>query len=346
MLTLNGKSNKKTRKFATDYSFTNLSESVTQINKIKKFVKSVKGKYQNFLVLGIGGSALGAKCLQHSLAYKENKLIVLDNIDPDHIANIEEKIDPKKTLFIVISKSGNTTETVALYEYFKTKAPKENFVFISGEKNETLKSDFHMPEDICGRFSILTPVGLLPAALIGINIEKIIEGAVSQINAPSQANNFAQIQFESEKPINVIMPYSQKLTALADWYRQLLAESIGKEGKGITPVLALGATDQHSQLQLYNDGPADKLIIFLETEKFTANLPEFSSLMKIEKDATEKSLKARNITIKIKQIDEKSIGELIMFFELSITFLAEMMGVNAFDQPGVENTKKLIKNSL
>ncbi len=315
---------------------------------IEAFAKKNRNKYKYFVVLGIGGSALGTICLQESLGhlFKKN-LFVLDNIDPVLIKELEDIIDYKKTLFVVISKSGTTTETLAQYNYFKKKT--KNFVFIGNFPKPTFK----IPENIGGRFSVLTAVGLLPAALLNFDIKKILQGVKKTKANLTPAYQLAALQhkfYKQGKNIVVLMPYAQKLFRFADWYRQLLAESIGKNSRtGITPVNALGATDQHSQLQLYSDGPNDKFFIFIEVESLKPNIPPFNKLLNIELNATREALTRSHrpcVTIKIPTINEDTLGALFMFFEAEIAFLGEMFKINAFDQPGVELTKKLIKKAL
>jgi glucose-6-phosphate isomerase len=372
------------------------------IVEIKDFAKKTQGKYQHIIVLGIGGSALGTICLQHSFQHlfefknknTRPKLHVIDNIDPVLIKELDDIIGTsnnlKKTLFIVVSKSGTTNETLFQYSYFRNKTDKANldakkhFVFITdpkkGElrkiaKNENIPS-FEIPENVGGRFSVFCAGSLLPATLTGINPEKLIKGAKemqqSFLNKNFKKNlpfQLASIQYalaQKGKNIHVLMPYSQKLIKLTDWYKQLLAESIGKKknkkGKiintGITPINALGATDQHSQTQLYNEGPKDKLIIFIEIKNYgkeikipsnsTKNL-SFNKLIQIEKSATEKSLSKNNrpnLTIEIDSVNEESLGALLMFFMGSVAFLGEFHDVNTYDQPGVELCKKLTKQAL
>lgn len=353
--------------------------------KIQDFAQKVKGKYKHIVVLGIGGSALGAICLQQSLKHLfENelfisstpKLYVIDNIDPLLITEIEDVIDYEKTLFIVISKSGDTIETFTQYKYFRANCekkklnPRGHFVFITDPKKGELRKiankenipTFDIPENVGGRFSVLTAVGLLPAALIDIDINKLIVGAASMRDKflstkDNPSFTLATVQYllsQKGKTINVLMPYSQKLIKLTDWYEQLLAESIGKDEKGITPTNALGATDQHSQIQLYNDGPNDKLIIFLEVQRLGKDIKipgsiTFNELIKIEKEATAKSLTKNNrpnLTILVDSVSEETLGELFMFFEGAVAFLGEYFGVNAFDQPGVELGKKLINKHV
>jgi len=369
--------------------FYNLPQNKKEIEKIKEFTKQNKDKYKDYVVLGIGGSALGTICLKASLKPNAN-LHIVDNIDPSLINEIEEKIELKTTLFIVVTKSGATPETLSQYFYFRKKIEeanlksKKHFVFITDPKKGLLREianeediqTFEIPENVGGRFSVLTPVGLLPASLIGIDIEKLMHGANIlresflspnyKENLPFQLALAQFLLYKKGKSITIMMPYSQRLIKLSDWYRQLLAESIGKDGVGITPVNALGVTDQHSQSQLYNDGPNDKLVIFIEVENITPTLkipnlkPEeqstsylknvtFNKLLKTEKTGTEKALTQKdkpNITLKITEVDEQNIGELFMLFEGSIAFLGELFKINAFDQPGVELSKQLTKQLL
>lgn len=364
--------------------FLNLPKVKAQVLACKSLAEKMRG-FEDIVVLGIGGSALGITCLRDALMgkfsnFSGRRLFVLDNLDT--ISDLEKILNPDKTLFIVISKSGSTPETMAQYFYFREKVSKENFVFITdphsgelraiGEKYKIPMLD--IPEDVGGRFSVLSPVGLFPAALLGLDLEELLNGAAEMAKDFERiemdlnpAFQFATLQylldFENGIRTTVLMPYSSRLYSFAEWYRQLLAESIGKEGKGITPVTALGVTDQHSQLQLYNEGPTDKLIVFIEVDELDkAKIPvlenaslsylsglSFEELMAAEKIATEKALteyKKPNVTIKIPKVDEKNLGKLIMFFESSIAFLGEYYRINAFDQPGVELGKKLTKEIL
>jgi len=352
------------------YKILNDKKTLSEINS---FAKKIEGKFLYIVVLGIGGSALGTICLQQSLKHlfenelknsKTPKLYIIDNIDPVLIKELEDIIDYKKTLFIVITKSGETIETLSQYSYFRKNCEKKkldiknHFVFVTDPKNGDLRkiankekiTSFGIPKNVGGRFSVLTAVGLLPARLIGIKIEKLLAGAKKV--KKDRAFTLAAIQFLLKKPMTVLMPYSQKLIKFTDWHRQLLAESIGKKfnnsGKiihsGITPINALGATDQHSQLQLYNEGPNDKFVIFIEIKKHEKNI--FGELIKIEKNATAQSLTKNNrpnMTITIDSLTEETLGELLMLFMWETAFLGEFFGINAFDQPGVELSKQLIK---
>lgn len=352
--------------------------------EIEKFAKSVRGKYEHFVVLGIGGSALGASCLKQAFShlFKPSKLTILDNIDPILIKEFAETVNYKKTLFLVITKSGTTPETISQYLYFRKQLEKKklnakkHFVMVTDAKNGWLRevvkkekfASFEIPENVGGRFSVLTSVGLLPAALLGLNIRNLLKGAQKmrdkflseklEENLPFKLAITQYSLYKKGKTINVFFSYAQKLNEFSNWLRQLYAESLGKKGKGITPVHALGATDQHSQLQLYNEGPNDKLIIFFETKNTgkteIQNFPygkisSFNQLFEIEKEATAKALtkyKRPNISVKLAKIDEETMGELFMLFEGAVAFIGEFMGINAYDQPGVELSKSLTKQAI
>ena len=378
---------------ARKQGFSEILDDQKTLDQIKDYAKQVQGKYHFIVVLGIGGSALGTTTLENSLRNQQGcstgspQLIVLDNIDPDFISEAEEVIDLASTLFIVVSKSGGTIETLSQYFYFRQKIEQANlkhndhFLFITDPNQGLLReianqdqvTTFSIPENVGGRFSVLTPVSLVPAALIGLDIEELISGAKEgrhsfnetdpTLNIPAQVAEIQYKLYQKGKIMNVMMPYSTKLSPITAWYAQLLAESIGKDGIGITPVQAKGVTDQHSQNQLYHDGPNDKLLIFLEIENFTTSLDipnyyrdhksvsylknsSFNELMQFEMKGTQDSLTDRNrpnIKLTIPRLNENSLGHLFFMFEASIAFLGEMFKVNAYDQPGVELSKQLTK---
>ncbi len=392
---------------ARDQGFYQIVDDAGLIERVKSYADSQKGKFEDIVILGIGGSALGTICLQQSLKHLfENqrrgrtvpRMHVLDNVDPTLIKEIDDVIDYQRTLFIVVTKSGGTPETLSQYFYFRSRcdeqglATKDHFAFITDPEKGLLRkiakeegiTAFEVPPNIGGRFSVLTAVGLVPAALIGIEIEKLMTGA-QKIRDQFLDNNFennlpfqlATIQYllaEKGKVMNVLMPYSQRLIRFADWYRQLLAESIGKalneKGEtanvGLTPINALGATDQHSQSQLYNEGPNDKFFMFIEVKnvgpavKIPNLYPEdetvsflndvdFGQLLNTEKKGTAMALTHNdrpNLTIEIDEVNAETLGELFMLFEAATTFLGEHYGINAFDQPGVELSKTLTKQLL
>jgi len=379
-----------------DQGFYTVIDEEAPIAKIEEYAMKVRGKYSHIVVLGIGGSSLGTICLQQSLLHlyqnelkttSAPRLHVLDNIDPVLLKELEDVIDYSKTLFIVVTKSGTTPEILAQYHYFRKQIekhslePKEHLAFVTDPEKGTLRDianienipAFEIPENIGGRFSVLTAVGLLPAKLIGLDIRALIEGAKEMRDNFLQTSNnlafqIAAIQHtlgEKGKTMNVMMPYAQKLIRFADWYRQLLAESIGKKFNdageevfvGLTPINALGVTDQHSQSQLYNEGPNDKLLIFLENKDANIDLeiPElyegttFKKLLDIELKATADSLTKNdrpNFKIQVESVTEESIGQLFMLMEGATAFLGEFYGINAFDQPGVELSKELTRKAL
>lgn len=371
--------------------FPHLPKLKAQVLAVKQLVQSLqprfeRGELQDIVVIGMGGPGLGAHCVRDVLKgpywnhHGKPRLFVLDNLDL--APELEKTVDLDRALFVVATKSSTTPETLAHYFYFRDKVKSDQFVFIVdpnvgylrelGERESIPMLDF--PENVGGRFSILSPAGLFPAALLGIDIEELLSGAEEMsrsffqmefdLNLPFQ---FAAVQYLLEWKhgihMTVMMPYSSALWTLADWYRQLLAESIGKEGKGLTPIKALGPRDQHSQLQLYNEGPSDKLIVFIEVGQQAAvsvpkvDVPGFEylselslhKLMNVQKKGTEKALteyKKANLTLQIPEISPYHLGELLMFFEGSVAFLGEFYGINAFDQPGVELSKRLTKALL
>ena len=390
-----------------DQGFYSAIDDEKVVKKITRFVRSVRNRYESIVVLGIGGSALGTLCLAQSLGHlyanelrkrKQPKLYVLDNIDPVLMAEVGDVINIKETLFIVITKSGGTPETLSQYFYFRRLtdkqriSPAQAFVFVTDPKAGLLHSlaskegipVFDVPPNVGGRFSVLTAVGLLPAALIGINIQKLLQGARAMRdkflskkfdeNLPFQLAATQYLMATSGKTIQVLMPYAQKLIRFADWFRQLLAESIGKAvnragrqaNVGITPVNALGVTDQHSQSQLYNEGPFDKLIIFIIVKNLGKKLPipalypqaestaflrgvSFNELIAVEQVATAQSLTQQgrpNICVKIDVVDEAHLGGLFMLLEGATAFLGEWYNIDAFNQPGVELSKVLTKQLL
>lgn len=385
---------------AREQGFYNVIDDRSTVEKVNSFAANAEGKYDHIVVLGIGGSSLGAICLQQSLSHLfiRPRLYVLDNIDPVMMTEIQDVIQLERTLFIVITKSGSTPETLSEYMFFRHLCnnedldAKEHFVFITDPEKGFLRKvandegiiTFDVPPNVGGRFSVLTPVGLLPARLIGIDIEELMEGARSMRDAFLSENatenmpfRLATIQYllsKKGKNINVMTPYAQKLIRFADWYRQLLAESIGKKynnekqivNTGITPVNALGATDQHSQSQLYNEGPNDKLHIFLKVKNFGVETPvpmlypdeesmaylhnvSFNTLIHTEMEGTVQSLTQNdrpNITLKLDEINAHTLGELFLLFEGATAFLGEFFNINAFDQPGVELSKTITKKLL
>ena len=382
----------------------NLGYSEETVWYIKKYTSMVKNRFENILILGIGGSSLGGHAITEALLKpywnllskeeRENypRIFFLDNIDPDKMSGLLSFLDLKKTLVNVITKSGSTAETMAQYMIIKDLLEKElgddyrkNIVVTTDEKVGVLKQladqegykTFIVPNDVSGRFSVFSAVGLLPFALVGLDIEKIIAGVKDMDLALKNTDIFeniaaqgALIQYLMDtklgKNISVLMPYSEKLKYISDWFIQLWAESLGKEynrngekiNNGQTPVKALGATDQHSQVQLFNEGPNDKVITFIRVKNFdtTIEIPKIfeytgigylggksiNDLLNAEADSTRVALadyKRPTMTITLEKIDEYSIAQLFYMFQVQTAIAGELYNVNAFSQPGVEQAK-------
>ena len=366
-----------------------------ELNKIIKKADSLSWNIKDVLVLGIGGSALGLKCISRALLppYYEldgsKRLFVIDNVDPYQFERVLEVIDWEKVQVVVISKSGRTMETASQLMIVRQKLQKEfgknwkeKIVAITdpasgslrGLVNEENIDSFEIPSNLGGRYSVLSPVGLFPAALMGIDIKGLVDGARAAISTciegsieKNQALKWAITNYLFMKKGTrsvVIMPYSYSLEILSDWYSQLWAESLGKSGNGSTPIKAIGTTDQHSQLQLYVDGPKDKFITFITPKKYLKGPvidkaqegfeyligKGFGDLMSAELEGTAKALAESGCpSVKI-EIDTDnmpySLGNAFMTFEVATALAGALLGINPFDQPGVERGKILAKEIL
>jgi glucose-6-phosphate isomerase len=361
-------------------------------SKIKKIGSEIIRESENFLILGIGGSALGPRALIEALSpfhnfQKRPRVFIYDNVDPRTLKQILSLVDLKKTSVNVISKSGSTAETVASFmilwdemkKALRADAPKRFIATTDHEKGnlrsivqkEGLRS-LSISQGVVGRYSVLSPVGLLLAEVIGIDSEELLRGArdIQKISsAPELWENpaylFGTLLYLMDKKegrgINVMMAYSDSLKPLSEWFCQLWAESLGKKEMGLTPYPSVGATDQHSQLQLWIDGPQDKVLIFIKIDDYgiymkIPNVFEdiegfnylsghtLSELIKAEEEATELALvKAGkpSMTITLPLIDAYHMGQLFHFFELATAFTGFLYGINPFNQPGVEEGKNL-----
>ncbi|MBU1983512.1 glucose-6-phosphate isomerase, partial [bacterium] len=362
---------------------------------------------ENLVIAGIGGSALGPAAIFSALCHPLHNLLdakarggaprffVVDNVDPDHAMACFDFCDPRETVFNIISKSGATAETAAatliVFDRLKKKLGakwRDHMVCTtdptSGDLRKLCEKEklptLDLPTGVGGRFSVLTPVGLFPAFLLGVDGEAMLVGAgemaeqcLSDDFARNPAAKLAAMLYLFDtsygKPIHVMMAYANSLYTMADWFRQLWAESLGKavtlDGKtvntGPIPVKALGTTDQHSQVQLYIEGPFDKVFLFLEVKEFehTLKLPALyrnvsslgylggqtmNKLMAAEFAATREAL-ARNhrpsLTITFPRVDARAIGEFFMLFEIVTALCGHLYHINPFDQPGVELGKQL-----
>ncbi len=373
------------------------------VRAIEKTAARVRGAFDAFVVLGIGGSALGPAAVQQALNhlhYNElpaekrggPRLYIEDNIDPERMAALLDVIDLKKTCFNVITKSGGTAETMSQYLIILDALKKEVgddykkhiIITTSESKGYLIKiakredyETFYIPESVGGRFSELCPVGLIAAAVTGIDIRGLIAGARLMDEWCSSADAYENpalmsaglmvLCMEMGVNMSVMMPYADSLKLMADWYAQLWAESLGKnvtlDGKpcnvGQTPIKTLGVTDQHSQLQLYTEGPYDKALTFLKVESFRAETPiphgcddiptiaflggkSHNQLIEAERAGTEYALYRSgrmSQTITLPEVNASTVGQLLYFFELVTAYAGALLGIDTFNQPGVEESK-------
>ncbi len=386
--------------------FYDLPFQTQELKSIRRLADDIRKRTENFVVLGIGGSALGTRALFKALSpYNHNmletskrrfpRLFVVDNADPETLSTLLNFVDPRRTFFNIVSKSGTTTEVVSqfmvIFDRLRRSLGKSsirNHIIITTDPdrgflrelaNQENYSALEIPKGVGGRFSAFTPVSLLPLAVTGINVVELLKGAAEASEACTQANmmrnpaylfaalNFALRQFKG-RSILVMMPYSDALAGFAEWFSQLWAESLGKRynlkgreiNAGQTPVRALGTTDQHSQLQLYMEGPQDKVVVFLGQKSFRVDL-RIPSIFKEREDLsylggytlgelnqTEQAATAQalanagrpSITLSIPRITPASMGYLMYFLEVATVASGYLYEIDPFDQPGVELSKK------
>ncbi|MDQ6872141.1 MAG: glucose-6-phosphate isomerase [Gemmatimonadota bacterium] len=382
--------------------FVDLPADTQLLTQVTSFGKQARGKYDDVVILGIGGSALGPIALRTALRPsgwnmldeegRDNypRLQVLDNVDPETIAALLGRLRLSRTLFIVTSKSGGTAETMAQFLIVHDRLVRDeldlskHFVFVTDPKQGALRPlaerikvpALDIPPNVGGRFSVLTPVGTLPAALIGIDVKSLLSGAAEMARrcesadlAANPAGIYAMLQWladtQFKKSIAVFMPYSDPLRDFAEWFVQLWAESLGKKrtdgvSVGSTPLAALGATDQHAQVQLFMEGPADKTVTFVSVRergtdvKIPAGFSDvkelgylaghsLGELIDIEQRATAGALAKRgrpNMTIHLDRVDAGHVGQLMMLLEIATAYAGQLYGIDAFNQPGVELGKQ------
>lgn len=336
-----------------------LSELDTSIAEWVKFADAKREDYDTVVVLGVGGSALGARLLADY--FDNEKLLVLDTLDPYAVEKVLKSVNMVRTLWVVVSKSGGTLETMTLRDLLAPGIPAKNWVVVSEKDSSLWKWSeekgcpaFEMPTTVGGRFSILTAVGMLPAAIAGLPIDKIIAGAkkmreecLSENIEENPAWQLANVIKDSKRGQLIHWAYCSALRTFGAWWTQLVSESLGKEGRGLTPLAAIGPTDQHSLLQLAAEGADDFFNVFV-TDK-SVNRSPLGKIMNIEQRATAQSLAELNrpsCAIEIKGRDAKTLGELIVLWEMVVAFLGELNKINAFDQPGVERGKVLTREML
>jgi glucose-6-phosphate isomerase len=397
------------RRKKNELAFYNLpyQKGLEKIKKLGDAIKNEMGdRFENLIVIGIGGSSLGGIALIRALTHPFHNLLSMDqrktpriffaeNIDADEIMGLFDIIDPERTVINIISKSGTTAEPMANFLLFQKmmmeKIGMDNFkkqvVATTDPEKGTMRQivkdlgfrTLSIPNGVGGRFSVLTPVGLFPGYLAGIDLDSLLEGAAfmdaltgneNLWTNPAYMNAVIHYHLHIHRGVNnaVLMPYSVSLSLISDWYRQLLAESLGKKfalsgeivHAGQTPIKAVGAIDQHSQVQLYREGPFDKIFTILSVENLNnfLNLPSLyenyeglsylgghtiNDLFNAERKATILALTKSgrpNIEISLPEINPFTVGQLFYFYEVQTVFQGCLYNVNSLDQPGVEAGKQ------
>ena len=382
--------------------FRDLELQAPERARVADWAEGARDGLDDVVVLGIGGSALGAVALRTALLGRDwnarsrearvgrPRLHVLDNVDPRTLHDLLESVPLAGARFLVISKSGTTAETMAQYLLVRDRlraaglSLRNHLAFVTDPAKGALRRvanaegipAFEIPANVGGRFSVLTPVGTLPGALLGLDVTALIAGATAMRDRcasgrfrENPALAYATLQWrahrEAGQGTHVLMPYSDALRDLAPWFVQLWAESLGKRAGtgahvGPTPIAAVGATDQHAQVQLFMEGPADKTVTFVDVEQHDGLVvpegadapPElaylrgrgFAELLRAEARATAGALARAGrpaMTLRVERADAWHLGGLFMFFELATIYAGQLYGVNPLDQPGVELGKQL-----
>ncbi|MEI6477570.1 MAG: glucose-6-phosphate isomerase [bacterium] len=382
-------------------------QSDEEIGAITELALRVRNQFKNLVVIGIGGSDLGARAVQRALNHQFYNLkaqphlfFVGDTTDPVALQEVLDVTPLKDTAFVVISKSGNTVEQMSTFVYVRqllldalgVEETKEHIIILTDEHTGTLREivkregyrSLVIPATVGGRFSVLTSVGLFPLAVAGVDIRGLLEGAKAMAEHDRTQTGMGNLpliyavsqmhSYRSGRPISVLMPYAYSLREMGFWFRQLWAESLGKkvdlEGTtihvGPTPIAAVGPTDQHSQVQLYMEGPADKIFTFITVDEPAVNLTlpgaypdlegvsylkghDFAEILAAEQASTAYALAQAgrpSCVIRLPKLDAHAIGELLYFFELAVTYAGGILNINPFDQPGVEIGKQYMYGLL
>ena len=387
------------RRAAGDLAFADLPLRPDDVHRVLDLAAGLRAQFDTLVVLGIGGSALGARALVSALGDPAAglRVVVADSIDPDAFGALLAGLDLRRTLFNVVSKSGETAETMAQFLVVRDRLLRElgavdykqHLVITTDARHGVLRQIVNdegfralpIPAGVSGRFSVLTPVGLFPAAAAGVDVEELLAGAAhmdERSKAASSASTDPPLALAGalwamavrhRKTMVVLMAYCERLALTADWFCQLWAESLGKAkdlaGRtvewGQTPVRALGAADQHSQLQLYLEGPRDKVVVFLRVEDHgaTVDLPttyqdlegvgylgghSLGELLNAEQRATELALAKRgrpSTTLVLPEVNAFTVGQILYLFEIATVAIGALAGIDPFGQPAVEEGKSL-----
>jgi len=354
------------------------------IEPILEFIQNFNREIENIFIVGIGGSSLGTEAIYNFLKPKRRKILFLDTTDPIYIEETLKGIDFKKSHFFIISKSGSTVETIAIFKYlYSINSDKSLYTFITDRDSklnifaESIGSKlFYIPSNVGGRFSVLSAVGLVPLGVVGVNIKALLDGAESIYRGFINRDDIfykliekAEFYFKNRDKITIngLFAYSNSLNSFIKWYIQLWAESLGKELNGLTPIGLIGSKDQHSFLQLIVEGRRDKSITFIKIENIPSQIavPDinlkfldnsdilngipFKDLINLQADSTRDALINRGIAVDeilIDTIDEVSIGELIFYFELLTSLVGILLNINTYNQNGVEEGKQILRDRL
>jgi len=375
-----------------DIGYYNLPTQNT--DEILAYAESFNDDIENIVVLGIGGSSLGAKAIYEFLKpvkQPTRELYFFESTDPLNIMELFSKIDLEKSHFLIISKSGTTVETISIFKYLYAKqSSSSNYTFIT-DKNSALdkfaqeigSKAFYLPNNLGGRFSVLSVVGLLPLALCGVDIKALLGGA-NKVKESFFHDGYIKesllnkaifyAKYHTTYNINCLFAYSETLRYFSEWYVQLWGESLGKKQcnsafhVGVTPIGLIGPKDQHSFLQLIVEGTRNKSITFIKIDDFNNELtvPDitlphlesldilngitFHDLITMQSDSVIEALQEQGDIpideIIIESVSEDSIGELIYYYELLTSLVGKLMNVNVYNQPGVESGKIILKNKL
>jgi glucose-6-phosphate isomerase len=384
------------RRAAHELPVYELPQRTEMVREIGALARQVRDEVDTLVVLGIGGSALGSRAILEALADGSKRVEVADNVDPWSFGTLLDGLDLNRTVFNVVSKSGETAATMAQFMIVRDRLLRalgaidyQSHVIVTtdaeqGSLRQIVNDEgfraLAVPAGVSGRFSVLTAAGLFPAAVAGVRIEDLLAGAAwmdGRLRAERLWDNPAHLlgallylaETKRQKTIVVMMPYSDRLRAFARWFGQLWAESLAKssdlEGNpthsGQTPLPAVGATDQHSQLQLYLDGPPDKVVIFIRVEDHgrEIEIPRayddlegvgylsgkgLGTLLNMEQRATELALHKHGrmaLTLSLPVLNAFTLGQLFFLFEVATVFAGALHRVNSWDQPAAEEGRRL-----